>query len=431
MISYCFALLMDNAKSSKMRLSMLVMGLVLSLSMLVYYKYAVFILNSFSSSMSIVGIELDWTMEKLILPLGISFFTLQAVGYLFDVYRQHIPVERNIAKYAVFISFFPQLVAGPIERAKNILPQLVQPREYDYDEFKSGLKLIAWGLFKKVVVADNMATIVDPIYSNPQDYSGPLLLIGTIAFAFQIYCDFSGYTDMAIGLARTLGIRLMKNFERPYFAQTIPEFWRRWHISLSTWFRDYLYVPLGGNRSTASRWAVNIFIVFAVSGLWHGAQWTFVIWGVLHALYFLLTRWLAEPATALRETMGLRSDSWAIVAFQVTVTFSLVTFAWIFFRANSVDDAFYIINNILVGWPGFSLEALSSIIQRLNMTYVMISFSTAALLIVVEYIQQKDMGAEWFQRKPAAFRWVSYYTLAGLILVLGDFGRSKFIYFQF
>ncbi len=430
-VSYLFALFIDDQKREKGRVALLAVGLLATLSLLAYYKYSAFTVNSVSRVFGLAGVELGWTMEQLILPLGISFFTLQAVGYLFDVYRGSIQAERNFARYALFISFFPQLVAGPIERAKNILPQLRMPHPYDYDEFKFGLKLFAWGLFKKVVVADNMANIVDPIYNSPQDFSGPVLLIGTIAFAFQIYCDFSGYTDMAIGIGRMLGIRLMKNFNIPYFARTIPEFWERWHISLSTWFRDYLYIPLGGNRTTLFRWCINILIVFAVSGLWHGANWTFVIWGFLHAFYYLMTRWLFGPLAHIRKALGLASDSWLVTVLQVLLTFSLVTLAWVFFRANGVHDAFYILNHMFTGWPSFTVEGLKSVAHQVNVTYVFTAFGALAILLVAEFMHSVNIGVEWVQRRHAVIRWGLYYALAGVILLFGDFGHSKFIYFQF
>jgi alginate O-acetyltransferase complex protein AlgI len=431
LISYFFALLIDGSKNIKIRLLFLSIGILSSISILLYFKYAAWFVNNFTKTVNYMGADLNWVLDTLILPLGISFFTLQAVGYLFDVYRKNVEVERNLARYALFISFFPQLVAGPIERAKHILPQLKMPLTYDYDEFKSGLKLISWGVFKKVVVADNMARIVDPIYNNPHDYTSPILLLATVAFAIQIYCDFSGYTDIAIGLARTLGINLMKNFNNPYFALTISDFWRRWHISLSTWFRDYLYVPLGGNKTSLMRWAINIFIVFVVSGVWHGAQLTFVIWGALHAFYFLISRWLAGPAQQLINIIGLSKQSYIVILTQILLTFSLVTLAWVFFRANSVADGLFILKTILFHWPQLSVENITLFSQTINTTYLLIAFSAATILFVIEYMQYNGLGITWFNRQSSILRWSTYYVWAGLIILFGNFGHSSFIYFQF
>lgn len=348
--SYLTGLFLSKSKSEIRRQVVFIGGLIASLAPLFVFKYGPFIGTNTSLLADFFGVRLDWTAFSFTLPLGISFFTLQSIGYIIDVYSRKQEIELNPARYTLFICFFPQLVAGPIERAARLMPQLVRPKKFEYGLFTDGLRQIGWGVFKKVVIADNMANIVDPIYANPADYSGPLLALATIAFAVQIYCDFSGYTDIAIGIAKTLGINLMKNFDRPYFAKSVREFWTRWHISLSTWFRDYLYFPLGGNRVSQLRWSLNILIVFLVSGVWHGANWTFLIWGLLHGCYMLGEKVLTPWANKAFRICGFNQDFIFVRLAQVSLTLALVCFAWIFFRASSISDATSVATGLFIGW---------------------------------------------------------------------------------
>ena len=283
----------------------------------------------------------------VLLPVGISFYTFQALSYTMDVYRGDIKAQKHLGKYALFVSFFPQLVAGPIERSAHLLPQFDEEFKFDYTRVKDGLLLMLWGLFKKIVIADRLAIVVNTVYNNPKNFNGFSLVVATIFFAFQIYCDFSSYSDIAIGSAKVMGYDLMKNFNRPYFSKSISEFWRRWHISLGTWFKDYLYFPLGGSRVTKWKKYRNIMIVFLTSGLWHGASGNFVIWGAIHGIYQLIESELKPVGDFIAAKFKINKNTFGHKSFKAITTFILVDFAWIFFRANNVNDAKYIITSIV------------------------------------------------------------------------------------
>ena len=282
--------------------------------------------------------------------MGLSFHTFQAMSYTIEVYRGRQKAERHFGIYALYVMFYPQLVAGPIERPQNLIHQFYEEHRFDYDRVVSGLQLIAWGLFKKVVVADRLAKVVNVVYAGPSQYGGPPLVIATVFFAFQIFCDFSGYSDIAIGSARVMGFTLMNNFNRPYHSQSIAEFWRRWHISLSTWFRDYVYIPLGGNRLSVPRWYANILVVFLVSGLWHGARWTYVIWGALHGIFLIVGAVTEKFRARITAAIGLGRHPFFHNPLRVLFTFALVNLGWIFFRASSVRDAWQILTRLFTGW---------------------------------------------------------------------------------
>ena len=328
----------------------LAISLVWSLGLLFFYKYYDFARRTIEDAGSAMGIDPALPMMDVILPVGISFYTFQALSYTIDIYRGDVEEERHFGRFALFVAFFPQLVAGPIERASNLLVQFRRENQLDLDRLASGLKLMLWGLFKKVVIADRLAIFVNQVYGDPSAYSGSTLLLATYFFAFQIYCDFSGYSDIAIGAARVLGYDLMQNFRLPYLARSFAGFWRRWHISLSTWFRDYLYVPLGGNRVGIHRWVFNIILVFTVSGLWHGAAWTFVFWGLLHGGFYLAERLIAPHGAKLVHT--LRLPGGPVKLFRILLTFHLVLLAWVFFRAQSMEDAVLIVHRILTDLTG-------------------------------------------------------------------------------
>lgn len=389
---------------------------------LLYYKYGNFILDSLGDFTALLGHPKDFPELKVILPVGISFFTFQALSYSIDIYRGKIEPEPSLVKFLTFVAFFPQLVAGPIERTDQIIPQFDQEKKFDLGEAVAGMKIFVWGLFKKVVIADRLAMYSDPVFTNSEIHTGPTLVLATIFFTFQIYCDFSGYSDMAVGIARVLGFRLMQNFNLPYLSSSIAEFWKRWHISLSSWFGDYLYIPLGGNRVSVPRWIINIFIVFLVSGLWHGANWTFVVWGALHASYYLLE----FIGTRLLKLMNL--GHWIKTPIykwiKVPVVFVLVAFSWIFFRANSLDQAFLIVDKI-VNWQGSLWWGSSAVTSLLSMALI-------ALLIAVMLLQNKGWIGIYY-RKSKAPSWVSFMAFLLLLIGISLFGVSSnaFIYFQF
>ena len=369
-------------------------------------------------------------MLGLILPVGISFYTFQTLSYVIDVYRGEVKTEKNFFFYALFVSFFPQLVAGPIERPSNLIPQLKETHKFSWDNFSAGGKLMLLGFFKKICVADLIAPYVNAVYNNAGEASSITVIIATVLFALQIYCDFSGYTDIAIGCARIMGIRLMKNFDHPYRAETIKEFWARWHISLSGWFRDYLYIPLGGNRCRKWRHLLNIFIVFLVSGLWHGAAWTFVIWGALHGIYQIIGNLTYKKRNLLLSKVGLSERSLGVRILRRAVTFALVCFAWVFFRANSVGDAFLLIKNL------FTLHtSLSESIEYLGLSLINILLVIASLLVLIILdslvtYEGGDDGSDAITLG-GSFVYVIWVILIVWLLLFSKDMISTFIYFAF
>jgi D-alanyl-lipoteichoic acid acyltransferase DltB (MBOAT superfamily) len=420
-VSYGCARQMDRHDDNARRRPWLILSLVINIGILLSFKY----FNFFSGSLMDLGTALQLTVAlpilKWALPVGISFYTFTASSYVIDVYRRKLPAEHHFGLYAAYVSFFPNIVSGPIERAPNLLPQFHHPSVIDGARMAAGLRLMLWGFFKKLVVADRLAIYVNAVFNNPDPHSGATLLVGSLFFSFQIYCDFSGYTDIAIGVARVLGYDLRRNFERPYFSRSIPEFWRRWHISLSSWFRDYLYIPLGGSRVALPRAYLNLFIVFFVSGLWHGANWTFVIWGGLHGLYAVSSKYSQERrdklAAALRIPASLRS------AFAMLLTFVLATFAWIYFRANDLATANKIVLKI------FSADYSRLFIPAMDQ--FLYSLAAIAMLLIVEIFQERRSLAVWLDARPLPLRWTAYVTVVVIILLMGIFNGSQFIYAQF
>ena len=396
--------------------------IILSIIPLFFFKYFNFLNDSFRTLFSHNGQNYGFMGFNVILPVGISFYTLQALGYSMDVFRGSCEAEKSFARFALYVSFFPQLVAGPIERAGHLLKQFERKNHFDIIRLSQGAKLILWGLFKKVVIADNLATYVNRIYDNPDLYSGSTLLLATYFFAFQIYCDFSGYSDMAVGSARILGYDLMQNFRLPYLAPSIRDFWKRWHISLSTWFADYVYIPLGGNRVSAGRWIFNIFAVFILSGLWHGANWTFVIWGGLHAFYYLFGALFSKVMNKMKKTvLPVTLSHW----LDVLITFHLVVLAWVFFRAKTISDALMIIGRIATDLTGTLYRGASQL-------ETFMSLSMIILLIVIQVLQSKKvvtLGLE-VSKLPQTIRWSGYMAILFGLILLGK-GSNQFIYFQF
>lgn len=432
LISWLSAMLIERSQKRIVRKLFLVLTLVTSLGVLFFYKYFNFLSDSVVEMLKIFGIGADPFRLELILPVGISFYTFQTLSYVIDVYRGDIKTERNFFFYALYVSFFPQLVAGPIERPDNLIPQLHERPAPSWTNIRSGLRTMLIGFFKKVVVADLLATYVNAVYNDAGNATGLGVLIATMLFAVQIYCDFAGYTDIAIGCAKIMGIDLMQNFNRPYIAESIQDFWRRWHISLSTWFKDYIYIPLGGSR--CSQWVNmrNVMIVFAVSGLWHGAAWTFVIWGVLHGLYQVIGKLLKPLREKVLDGMGVARDGKGLHMFRRLVTFGLVCFAWIFFRANSMADATLLIQKLFTDWS-LTGTYFSTTMDHMGLTLVAGLTSLLSIFIMNRMdINQLRLSREGDGMVPV-FRYayvVWAIAIAWLLLLAGD-GASSFIYFQF
>lgn len=405
LLDYKCGIEVEDSQDTKRKKFFLGLSLWANLSLLFVFKYFNFFMSAVEELTS-----RSLYHSSLLLPVGISFYTFQTMGYTIDVYRGRIPAERHLGYFALYVIYFPQLVAGPIERAGNLLEQFRTRFVLRFENLYQGLKLALWGLFKKVVIADRLALFVDPIFNNCQDYSGVTLALAAFFFSIQIYCDFSGYSDIAIGVSRTLGVDLMKNFDCPYFAKSIGEFWKRWHISLSTWFRDYLYIPLGGNRVSSGRWAFNIFTTFVVSGLWHGANWTFLIWGALHGGFLLAERWFVF-LTRLPSFI------------RILLTYAQVNLAWIFFRANSVEDAGWILSSIFSGsWSYSVLRQELVATGGAKLDFLLSLFFIGFLLLV---------DATRHMRTPFPAKLIFYVGILMSVFLFGVDTSESFIYFQF
>ena len=395
----------------------LAFSLISNLGILGFFKYYDFFIDSFALLLSRLGLPVHLPALRFVLPVGISFYTFQTLSYTIDVYRRQIEPTDDFIAFSAFVSFFPQLVAGPIERAKNLLGQFLKPRAFDYDEARDALRQILWGFFKKIVIADRCASFVDSIFIVKEAPTGASLLLGVFFFSFQIYCDFSGYSDIAIGTAKLFGFRLMRNFNYPYFSANIVEFWQRWHISLSTWFRDYVYIPLGGNRCSRPRHLRNIFLTFVLSGLWHGANWTFVFWGALHGFYYLIYIIFVSPA----GEHPVPGRSWLTgvkKGLSGLLTFGLVGLSWIFFRSETIREAFEYIFSIF-------LYPLGRIPDKMIPDLVLV-----LAFILVEFLQRNKNHTLDIRNVPVVIRWGIYYLLIFLIMNL-YVPAKPFIYFQF
>lgn len=421
-IDYFAGIYLEETKDKRRKL-FLIASLVANIGVLAIFKYYNFLNENLSIILHGIGYKNPIPFLSILLPIGLSFHTFQAMSYTIEVYRGNQKAERNFGIYALYVMFYPQLVAGPIERPQNLIHQFYEKHEFDFIRVVEGLKLMLWGLFKKIVIADRLAIYVNAVYNNPVQHNGLTLLLATIFFAFQIYCDFSGYSEIAIGAAKIMGFNLMTNFNMPYFSKNISEFWKRWHISLSTWFKDYLYISLGGNRVAISRLYFNLFIVFIISGLWHGASWTFIIWGALNGFYLVFAIMTNSIRNKLSNTLGLLRFSRINTSLQILITFTLTCFAWIFFRANNITDAFTIIKHILTFKGPIYYEHPSDMIY---------SFFGIIFLILVEFKWEFHPGKYlFFYNKNWFIRNISYAFLIILILLLGVFGGGQFIYFQF
>jgi len=421
-----------NAQGGRNKKAYVALSFILNLSILVGFKYFNFLNDNLEILFKQIGLEWDVPNFDILLPVGISFYTFQALSYTMDVYRGKIGATRHFGKYALFVSFFPQLVAGPIEKSANLLPQFDLPKKFDYDRIKDGLILMAWGFFKKLVITDRLAILVNTVYADPTSYSGFELIVATLFFGIQILCDFSGYTDIAIGAAKVLGYDLMKNFDRPYFSKSIPEFWRRWHISLGGWFRDYLYFPLGGSRVSTLKKYRNIMIVFLVSGLWHGASWNFLIWGFLHGIYQIIDLAITPQANKIYALLKINTTSLLYKTYKVVLTFTLVTIAWVFFRASTFQEAIYIIQNSFV----FNPEVLhNGALNELGLPWreFKIGLVAIAVLFAANLLERKYDLLNLLRKQHLLVRW-AYVGLVLYILFYGEYGgdeEAAFIYFQF
>jgi alginate O-acetyltransferase complex protein AlgI len=425
-VDYIAGILMYRWQDQRMRKLLLAASLGTNLGLLFFFKYFNFFGDTINSLFESINVFARVPAYHFLLPVGISFYTFQTLSYTIDIYRRKQVPEYHFGRFALFVSFFPQLVAGPIERSVNLIPQFREVYHFDYQRVKEGLLLMTWGFFKKMVIADRLAEYVNLVYNHPEGFKGLQDFIATFFFSFQIYCDFSGYSDIAIGSALIMGYRLMTNFRRPYFAQNIREFWQRWHISLSTWFRDYVYISLGGNRVVKWRYYYNLFITFLVSGLWHGAEWTFVIWGALHGFYMVSAIWTYSLRERVNRFLGIDRVPALYKAMQILVTFVLVYFAWIFFRANNTSEALRIITNTFSFEKG---QVLNLFHFKVDMG---ISLAGIALLVVVEYFEEyHGLYREYLQKLPKVWKWSLLCAVILVILLLGIWKGTDFLYFQF
>jgi D-alanyl-lipoteichoic acid acyltransferase DltB (MBOAT superfamily) len=421
LLNFLLGIGMDAEQSQSRRKLLMFASLLVNIGTLIVFKYMGFFVESFATFLNVFGLRANALTLNLILPLGISYYTFQMLGYTIDVYRKQFPATRDLLSFLIFTGFFPKLVAGPIERASNLLPQIQREREFKTAQAKDGARQMLWGFFKKVVIADNLAAPVDYIFTHYASMSGATLLAGAFFFAIQIYCDFSGYSDMAIGTGHLFGIDLMRNFAYPYFSRDIGEFWRRWHISLSTWFRDYVFFPLGWLRRGKLLGVRNVIITFTLSGLWHGANWTFISWGFLNGLYFVPQ--IIKGGQKRQSAIVAQGKLWPSLneLRQMLATFSIVMLAWVFFRAGSLSHAFAYIMRAL-------LHPLSGVVTEIHFALLMV---VCFALLLVEWFQRNKAHALDIAHLPIALRWLAYYTIAALIFWYGVTGNVPFIYVKF
>ncbi len=426
LIDYVAGIYIERVEGGRKK-PLLIFSIVSTCTVLAIFKYMNFLTSSFAGLAGVFGWQVPNAVVNIILPIGLSFHTFQSLSYVIEVYRGNQKAERNFIVYATYVMFFPQLVAGPIERPQNLLHQFREWHRVNYLNITSGLKRMAWGFFKKLVVADRLALYVNDVYGAPRAHNGLQLTLGTFFFAYQIYCDFSGYSDIAIGAAQVLGFKLMENFRTPYYSLSVSEFWRRWHISLSTWFKDYVYIPLGGSRVGPGRYAINILITFGISGLWHGASWTYLWWGLLNGLY-LISGWLTkEWRDRFFGSIGLGERTAIRRGIMWASTFVLTCLAWIVFRSKSLADALYVSSHLLQGWDFHHIKTEQFFLRQLPIAF--------AAILVLEgcqlSFQSEASVSSVFGRLTPPSRWVAYAGLVLLVVMFGIYRKTQFIYFQF
>ncbi len=440
LITWISGLLLSKCKAKWVKHATVAASFVSNLGILFFFKYFDFALDNVNRILTHINVEVINNPFDILLPVGISFYTFQALSYTVDVYRGDVEAEKNPLRYALFVSFFPQLVAGPIERSKNLLSQVKNMPDikvWNYDRIVSGLILMVWGLFQKMVIADRLSILVDNVFDKCNMYGTVELILGAVAFAFQIYCDFGGYSTIAIGAAGVMGFDLMENFNVPYFATSIQDFWRRWHISLSTWFRDYLYIPLGGSRCSKFRKYVNLMITFLVSGLWHGAAWSYIVWGGLHGLYQILGDLLKPVREKLVKMLHIDTEVFSFKFGQIMITFALTVFAWIFFRAESLTGAVSYIKRMFTRWNPWVIfdESLLTLgLESMELNILVLALVSLLLVDVIKYRQNLTV-AEFLMKQNLWFRWIVLVGMILAVLVFGEYGvnfdSTQFIYFDF
>ena len=421
-IDYFAGIYIENSEGKRRKL-FLIYSLIANIGVLAVFKYFNFLNDNFSFLMHGFGLKNPIPYLSILLPIGLSFHTFQAMSYTIEIYRGNQKAERHFGIYSLYVMFYPQLVAGPIERPQNLLHQFRERYNFEYERVVDGLKMMLWGFFKKIVIAERLAIYVNTVYNNPEQHNGTTLILATIFFALQIYCDFSAYSEIAIGAAKVMGYDLMTNFKRPYLSRNIAEFWKRWHISLSTWFKEYLYISLGGNRVSIPRWYLNLFIVFLISGLWHGANWTYIMWGAINGFYLVFAIISMNFRNKISSFFRIKKSFKFNFVLQISTTFLLTCFAWIFFRANSIDDALLIIEKIFTSQGSLFIE---------NPSMIIYSFLAIFILFFVEIKQEYYKGNFSFTKNSNwLIRILSYAFLLILIFLIGVFDGGQFIYFQF
>lgn len=427
LIDYFAGLQIEKSTTINIRRLYLWLSLTANIGLLGTFKYFNFLSASTAAGFHALGLQVTPPLLKVILPVGISFHTFQAMSYTIDVYQRKVPAERSLLNYALYVAFFPQMVAGPIERPRQLLPQFHRDPHVTVERVHSGLQVALWGLFKKMVIADSIGGVVDLVYRDPRQFTNTEVLVATLLFSIQIYCDFSGYSDMAVGVARVMGYELRINFSQPYLSKSVGEFWHRWHISLSTWFRDYVYIPLGGNRVRLPRYLLNLMITFVVSGLWHGASVVFIVWGALHGLYMVVSRLTMGLRARAVRTIRLDTVPRIHAVLQSVFTFLLVTIAWVFFRSPTIGEAMYVVRHLIPGGNFRSGVLVSGGLPQVNAA---VAACCIGSMFVVEWfaLHPHRLPAIW---RRIEFRYAAYYLLVIAIVMFGVFGQREFIYFQF
>jgi D-alanyl-lipoteichoic acid acyltransferase DltB (MBOAT superfamily) len=424
-IDYFAGMRIENSQGQARRV-WLIVSILSTCLVLFVFKYFDFFTSNFVGLANLAGWSLPKPVVHIILPIGLSFHTFQSLSYVIEVYYGRQKAERNFIPYATYVMFFPQLVAGPIERPQNLLHQFYERHDFDHDRITAGLKRMAWGFFKKLVVADRLALYVNDVYAAPQNFSGLQLTVATVFFAYQIYCDFSGYSDIAIGSAQILGFKLMENFKTPYYSRSISEFWHRWHISLSTWFRDYLYIPMGGSRAGLPRWVLAVLVTFTISGLWHGANWTYVVWGGLNGVYLLAGTTTKVWRDKIFAAIGLHRETLLRRGIMMASTFVLTTLGWIVFRAKNLGDAWYVVGHLAHGWDFSHIGTEQFLLRQMP-----VAVGGVILLELGQLLHGRISVPSLLSKFPMAPRWALYAGFVLAVVLFGIYRKTQFIYFQF